>query len=288
MNLNISKPSRKIIALIVVATITILFMAINKWWTRDSVSKSKVEQANVVTPEYTTFVGDSSTIDSDQNGIPDWKQMIAGTSTKTTSNEESAPKTVSESVARSLFANAVYLSNNGQNNISSNDQDTLANNLVSTLQQSFTYKEYGASGMNISYNPSQDDIKDYASKFASFQIAMILEMQSKLGTIQGNVGALASIYDKEASNLYTLKVPAKIATSHLQVVNNFSRVASALRAIANEKEDPIQVPLAIRIYQDSGSSQETEIRTISDFIKNSGIIFGKDEEGAYWNAIDQS
>jgi len=291
MQISISKPSKKIIILIVVAAAAIVGMLLNKFWPFGEKPAGVIQ--NIVTPGYeaTSFKGDASFIDADDDGIQDWRQQLLDGDAATleaASTTDNAPKTVSESVARSLFANAVYLSNNGEKDITESDQNALAESLVTELQKAFVYKEYTSAGLAITTGASKEDIRIYATNFATFQINTILTMQKRMKDITGDISILADIYAKEALYLYNVKVPLEVAASHLKIVNNFSKVAAALKVIANQKEDPLQVPLAIRVYQDAETSQSIEISNIADFISKSGIIFTKNDAGVYWSAFNRT
>lgn len=332
-NISVQPPSKKIITLFVISLSILTFIAVKKFW------KGKDPNA-LVMPSYMTnetvgadqtgslsyknkTVADIAMLDSDNDGLPDWQETLAGTnpnnadtdgdgtsdgseiklgrnplargpddqkaspfsaSTTATTGTDSEPATLSEGIARSLFANTVYLSNNDQ--MTDENKNALVSDFVNQIANSFSFKEYPANGLSYTSAQDPETIKAYASKFATLQVGMILQMQINVSAIQNDISVMAKIYEKEADDLYRLKVPQEIADTHLQVINNFSKAAAAFRAIVNQKTDPLQVPIAISVYQAAAAEQDTLMLQIAQFIKANGIIFSKDEIGGYWNAFN--
>jgi hypothetical protein len=68
-------------------------------------------------------------------------------------------------------------------------------------------------------------------------------------------------------------------------VNNFSKVASAFKSFGSEKDDPLGIPVAVKIYQDASTEQDTLLSEVAQFIASSGIIFTSNEAGGYWNSF---
>lgn len=265
-------PSKKIIALMASSIIVIGAIGVNKFWPKPSAE-------SLVAPSYDTANPGTSMAQTGINGTEFLQAFVPSTAATST---DDTPDTISRNISREIFASVSYLENSGGLNDAS--MDALVNNALGQIQNAFTYKQYSADKM-VYLNEDKASIKAYAEAFAVLQVNMILEMQRKVGAIQGNVGVLRDIYAKQALNLYSIKVPKSIAVDHLQVVNDFSRVASALDAIVHEKEDPLKVPLAIRVYQDAQTSQTLSLMHIASFIKSNGIIFTSGEIGKYWEAF---
>lgn len=312
---NLEKPSKRILIFIAFAVVVITLLLVNKFY------KSK-PAALLVEPYQNTEVksetNEIALIDTDEDGLPDWQETITGTNinnkdtdsdgtsdgaelklgrnpTVRSPGDEDAsflstaaaktanePTTVSDTVSRNLFANAVYLSNNGE--VTEESKEQLVNNLISGIQKSFTFKQYTEGGLNVISLENQENVRFYASSFATLQVGMILQMQQQVLKIENDVSILGEIYAKQASDLYALQVPVSVKDIHLQIVNNYSKGAAVFDAIAAEKQDPIKLPFAIKTYQEIIFEQPTLIRRIAQYIRESGIIFTSNEVGGYWNA----
>jgi len=332
VSVQISKPSKKIIALLIVVSCLIAFLLVKKFW------RGKDPNA-LVMPSYATnetidsaqtgslayknkTVTDIAMFDRDGDGLPDWQETLAGTNpenpdtdgdgttdgsemklgrdplargpndkkvshfsaSSTESSASSEPETLSEGIARSLFANTVYLSNSDQ--MTNENKDALVFDFVTQIANSFTYKEYTADGLSYTSLQDTETVKTYASQFATLQLGMIIQMQNNVSAIQNDIGVMAKIYEKEADDLYRIKVPEEIADVHLQIINNFSKAAAAFRAIVNQKTDPLQVPIAISVYQAAATEMDALMAQVAQFIRANGIIFSKNEIGGYWNAFN--
>ncbi len=282
MKNSFSKPSRKILILAISAAIVITLLLVNKFWGKGGDLKSL---QNISFDTSVTDTNALALMDENKDGTPDWKEMLLTSPDTATSSENSEPKTLSEGVARKLLANAVYLSNNGEKEISEEDTNNLVNSLVGELQSSMEYKQYVSANLSVKSNPTVDEIRDYGTKLAKLQLSMIIEMNQRIGAIQGDVGVLGKIYAKQADNLFAMTVPEGIAETHLRAVNNFSRAATAFEAFANEKNDPIKLPFAIQLYKGATADQAVALSGIAEFFKESGIIFTSNELGGYWNAF---
>jgi hypothetical protein len=284
---DISKPSRKIIILAVIAAVFITALLVNKFWKRGG-EVEPLQNIAFATEASSGGVNNLVTTDKNEDGTPDWKEMLlAEAGSDAASSTENAPKTLSEGVARSLFASTVYLSNNGQNEIPEQDKEALVNNLITQLQDSITYKQYQLAGLKTT-GGDQAVIRSYASRFATLQVGMILVMQKNITAIQSDIGVMAKIYAKEAEDLYALETPQELAETHLAIVNNFSRAAAAFEAFAHEKDDPIKLPFAIQSYQSASVEQTTLLTKVAQFISLNGIIFTSNEIGGYWNAFAET
>ncbi len=315
---NFGKPSKKILILIALAIVTIITISINKLYKSDAPTQ-KIEQVRKIEQKPAPKI-DQALGDTDNDGLADWQEILTGTDIKkadsdgdgtsdgselklgrnptipgpndqdsnamfATTTKSSEPESVSDTVARNLFANAVYMSNSGE--ITEESKQSLVNDLISGIQKSFTFKEYPANGLVTITDENQDKLRFYASSFATLQVGMILQMQKNISKIESDMGVLGEIYSKQASDLYALQVPASIKDIHLQIVNNYSKGEAVFEAVANEKKDPMKLPFAMKVYQEIIVAQPALVRQIAQYIKNNGIIFTSNEVGGYWNASEQ-
>jgi hypothetical protein len=265
-------------------------------------------------------IDDISTLDSDNDSLPDWQEVLAGTDvdkadsdgdgtndgaevklnrdplktvpddstgekTSTDPNNPTGdPESMSDAVARKIFSTLAYVS--GDTPLTEDSQQNIINDVMSQIQTSFTYKEYPLSGLSFIDKETSQTLRFYGDIFASLQVQMILSMGKNVTQIQNDFSILAQIYQKQADDLYTIKVPKEMAEVHLNVVNNFSKSAAVYMAIHNEKKDPLTLPFAVNIYQQATAEQETSLAKIARFLKNNDIIYTSEEAGGYWNLFE--
>lgn len=280
---SFSKPSQKIIVLAVIAGLFITALVVNKFW--KSGENSSLQNIGYSTTA-SKVTGDIAATDLNENGTPDWREMLlSSTEENTASSTDNEPKTLTESVARDLFATTVYLTQNGQTELGEGDQAAVIDGLIGKLQNAFVYKQYTADGLKIGQVDTTESVRTYATTLAAFQVNLILEMQESASSLQRDIGLLGDIYAKHAEYLYAIKVPSPLAETHLKIVNNFSKSSAAFAAFKREKEDPILVPLALRSYQDASTEQELYLRQLAQYFRDNGIMFTQNEIGAYWDAF---
>jgi hypothetical protein len=231
-----------------------------------------------VTPSYDTSKAIAS---ADQFNASEFLQAIATTTEATTTDP--TPDSPSKRISQSIFANVAYLEQNGS--IDDNAKQAIVDNAIDQIQDSFSFKQYDVAGLKVISNENDSTLRAYGSQFASHQVSMILTMQKRVGEIENDISVMADIYAKEAENLYELQVPAALVDTHMQIVNDFSRSAAAFRAIANEKKDPLQVPIAMSVYQTANEQSASLMTKIATYLRANGIIYSKSEAGAYWNAF---
>jgi hypothetical protein len=314
------KPSKKIIVLLVVCALAIAGIIVHKYYySRDTSSGlTNLSIDGSTTSESINTMGDITVIDIDGDGLPDWQEILNGTdvrkpdtdgdgtndydevkssrdplvpgpddikeqNTVSTSTDDGDAKTVSESISRKLFSSTVYLSESGL--LTDVAQQSLIADVMQDLQDSFRYKKYPLEGLTYIETDTPATLRFYGDIFASLQIKMVLDMSKKVNKIQKDFNILADIYQKQADNLFTIKVPKDIADKHIEVINNFSRSASVYRAIANEKEDPLVLPLAVKTYEQALVDQANLMSAIADYLRVRGIIYTKEEAGDYWNSF---
>lgn len=318
------KPSKKIIILISFCLTLITVIAILKVRSGRSAQTGEVIAGQYSNQDMGTTqfknIDDISTLDTDNDSLPDWQEVLTGTNvdksdtdgdgtndgtevklnrdplkagpddstgekTSTDSNNPTGdPISMSDAVARKIFSTLAYVS--GDTPLTEDSQQNIIDDVMNQIQTSFTYKEYPASGLSFIEIETPQTFRFYGDIFASLQTKMILDMGKNVNKIQNDFSILADIYQKQADDLYTIKVPKEMAETHLNVVNNFSKSAAVYMAIHNEKKDPLTLPFAVNTYQQATAEQLTSLTKISRFLKNNDIIYSSEEAGGYWNLFE--
>lgn len=261
------RPSKKIIILIVVVSAVVTLAGIHRY--RSLIAKS----VPLIEAEY---VAPKIILESSLSSLVPWEYYSTATSSLTGDRES-----VSIQVAKELYANSTYLSQDGE--LSSAEQKALSDNLVTKIEKSFDYKEYKQSGLSIISGENKGKDKIYGTQVGGLQIEMLSAMKKRQKEIVEDLSILADIYDIQARYLYAVEVPKELVEPHLQIVNNYSISASALRTIINFDKDPVLVPVALKAYQSAASDQTSSLQKIADFLKANGIIYKTEEAGGYWN-----
>lgn len=310
----IKKPSKKIIILLVCAFAIIFFVVYQKnTHIIDQKNTNTIVNTQSGDIDHTNNTHRNiSALDTDGDGLADWQEVISNTdprnqdtdgdgtndgkevelgrdpsvkgpddkaarqgsdSDTSISNEDT---TISEQVSKNLFANAVYLSNNDE--ITTDNVDALVNNLVSNVENTFSYKEYGATNLSTLSNPTNDQLRFFASSFATLQIKLLNNLAKN-----PDPSHIAEVYNNHALSLLELKVPKAIADTDLKIINNFSKVGAAFDIFSKQKEDPFKLPMAVRAYQDAANEQTGLVQTIGEYLNKSDIIESLDTVARnYW------
>lgn len=312
--MNLKRPSNKIIALIFIAFLVVGFAVFQKFFKSKATSLTvpatvEEEYGNL---DYTSEQKNIDIMDTDGDGLADWQEIITGTDLNDTDTDDdgttdgkelefnrdptvpgpndqkenpafiaeasasSTDTTISETISRNLFANAVYLSNN--EGVNEENVANLVDNLISGVQSDFIYKEYMESDLPIISIETKDNLRFFASTFAALQ----LELLNTLAETQ-DMAALSKIYSEHAKTLYTIPTPKELASNQVKIINNFSKISSVYDALAKQKEDPLKLPLAMRAYQEAGVEQEGFIIEVGFFLNKNDIINLLDESAKnYW------
>ncbi|MFA6463755.1 MAG: hypothetical protein WCV55_01990 [Candidatus Paceibacterota bacterium] len=272
MMIKFTKPSKKIVALLIIVVSIIAGILILKY-------KQNIKA--FIPPSLTYSVTDINTYNREQSTDSQYLNNLLGIENASSTNATDTANT-SDLVSRSLYAGYLALSQSGDT--SADSQQSLAKEIASKAAQSFTYETYSAENLKFISTPTKENVKFFASSLASIQNNILMGM-AKESVDQNNVKLknIAQIYRDAAKNVYDLLIPIDIAESTLGIVNNYSIVASVYDALAVADSDPVQATIAIGYLQQANSSQTKYVNNLANYFKYSGIIFTSDEVGRYWN-----
>ena len=99
------------------------------------------------------------------------------------------------------------------------------------------------------------------------------------------LAAIGAEYQAIADELAALFVPQTLAPLHLQVVNNFARMAETYPDMAMVVEDPLRGLSGIQLYQSLVQETERVLTNIAQQLAKNAILFDKSEPGAAWSAL---
>lgn len=310
----VKKPSKKIIILIVVALLIISASVYNKFHiinTPTQTTEHSTQESYSNLDHNGNVDKNISTLDTDGDRLPDWQEIIADTdpnnsdtdgdgtldgseldlgrdpsiagpndktkNPNTSGQQDTATSTtISEEVSKNLFANAVYLSNN--DGLTDTNINTLVDNLITGVQNNFTYTEYTLSNLPTIKSPTKDDLRFFASTLATLQLKLLDDLSTNTDT-----QSMATIYNKHTKNLYEIKTPEGISETEILFINNFSKVSSVFEVFSKQKDDPLKLPLAVKAYQEAASEQSPLLAKIGEYLNENDIINSLDEVTRnYW------
>lgn len=290
---------------------------LKKFFVKEGVS----DEQNLITPTgVESFVSEST--DTDSDGLFDWEETLRGTNLQnsdsdgdgTTDGDEikqernpllagpndvareaidnsiidtasseadiNAKQTVSSELSKNLLTQLVYLKQNG--GLTAENKQELVKSLTSFTAESFSYRTYKKEELLIIENSTSDDLRIYASNFATIQVDLLTNIAQRGDAIINDVGVLSSIYAASAKKLSEIAIPRVLADIHVNIVNNYSIVSKALESFKDDS-DPAKKTIAIGAYQNATVNQEQSLGIIATYLRQNGILFTSDQVGDYWN-----
>ncbi len=270
---KVKKPSKKIIALLIICLAIIASLLII---TRKTLP--------IAAPALGYKIEDIQTYNSEHDNDQDSQELqnLLGNASSTDDSADASSTNTSDLVARSLYAGYLQLSQN--NDTSDQSKIDLTQSIVSQAAQNFAYTQFSPGNMNIVSDPNQQSIQFFASSLASIQEEILAGMVSesqKPGAI--NLSNISNIYTKAAQDVYNLPTPVDLSSTALDIANNYNITAAFYMDLYNEKKDPVTVEIAIKYFETAAANQTSDLNAIADYLKQSGIIFSPDEIGNYWS-----
>ncbi len=196
------------------------------------------------------------------------------------SSNINSKNTISSEVSKNLLTRLMTLKQN--DTLTPENKQALINDLTQFTMGSFTYKKYTKDSMLFIENPTPEEIKVYASNFATIQDDLLTSIARKGNAIMQDTRVLSEIYENSAKKMSEIAIPRILADVHLNVVNNYSAASKAIEA-SSDDSDPAKKAVAIGAYQNATANQEQSINILANYFKQSGIIFTSDQAGNYWN-----
>src|SRR3989344_5135654 len=105
--------------------------------------------------------------------------------------------------------------------------------------------------------------------------------ESHLGALSG----IANAYKNIAGELAVLPVPNTLRPLHLQIVNNFVRIAAACEDMREVLTDPLRGLAGLRTFQSLTEETNRLFINIAQVFAKNGILFSENEPGAAWSLL---
>lgn len=99
------------------------------------------------------------------------------------------------------------------------------------------------------------------------------------------LSAIGPEYQAIANELAQLPVPETLAPLHLQIVNDFVRMAGTYPDMAAVLEDPLRGLGGLQLYQSMVQEVQRLLTNIAQQFAKNAILFDKSEPGAAWSVL---
>ena len=317
----LSLPSKKIRALIIV--VLAIFIAyfvstlnVRSWFQSVGAKVGKAVYNGAL--ESVSSGNAQSDIDTDQDGLKDWQEVLWGTARNNADTDGDGVKDGEEiekgrdpsikgpndalETTRGISAASVGAFSQSV----STDPDNLTHSVSKDLFAKFMSLQTGGN-LNeetqtelissvisnidpgsipprytnadvIISNTNSTTLRSYGNEVAS--ALLVLE-----NNIKGNPSntATLSYYKATIDSLRRIQVPGSLGLTHLQLLNNFNASYQMVVLLANSQNDPVKGLVAMKSLQSNTESGVNLFKNIASELQNNDIIFEKTEAGYIWN-----
>ncbi len=185
---------------------------------------------------------------------------------------------LTDRVAKGLFTTYAQGEANGDN---APDTTTAINGIINNIDTSaLPQSAYTIGNLTIFAPQNSIQIKNYANQLASIQVSNLSAVAQDPKKFSSDLLALGTIYSSIAEQLMKVPVPAAVASSHLEIANDYLIAAKNFVLIVGQKQDPVKSYLAIKSLQDAANRQLIARTAIVNYIQDNGILFSKEDPGS--------
>jgi hypothetical protein len=238
---------------------------------------------------------------------PRWQEAFKGDTTpedmkaiQAKADELSAAiqdKNVTNSIAKSLAIQTLALQGQGIAD-SSYAQGQVIDEMLATAasKQTIPPPTYSQTDITLSTN-SKTDLRTYgntlpklyASHPKASESATFLPLTSAVDRSSSaplaELTIVAAQYRKLAAAIVSLPTPPIFTPTAMQLANNYAAMAVAIEDMKHIHDDPIRGMLGLENFKMTSGKNIPLLLSIGTSLKNSGIVYGKAEPGATWNAL---
>ncbi len=236
--------------------------------------------------------------DVNGDGIPDWEEGFAArifetietpTSTASTSSSYEPPTTFTGKFAEAFFKD--YL-NSKMSGADLSDPTELVNNAVSAIETNTAPKIH--TPMDIVMIPdSTESIREYGNAITrviqryslqNTNEAIILSqaLEENNPQLLTELDSVKAAYENFITNTLIIPVPTSLAEDHLKLINAYEAIYTDIAAMQLAFTDPLYSLARVREYQNDATMLGRALQSIGKEIQGKGIIYAKDEPGAFF------
>jgi len=252
--------------------------------------------------------------DKDGDGLKDWEELIFGTNPekKDTDNDGIADKEEYDKSGKSSITQQLLFQKDSNNltqsagielftqysslkqtdSYNATNVDLLADRVVRELQANIKHDAYIAGNLSVLNGANAEAIRAYGNALAGIRDMYFEEY--KKSPVESPSGAgikdpvfiegmkrVSSIYLQMSKDLMALPVPYEIASTHLDLANNYLNSSITLNETV-AGSDPLKSATALGTYVKLQAEESNILASVSLYFQQSGIIFTTDEAGSFW------
>jgi hypothetical protein len=236
--------------------------------------------------------------DANGDGVPDWEEgfnerifetIETPTSTVVTDSGYEAPTTFTGKFAEAFFKD--YLDSKVQG-ADLSDPTELVNNAVGAIEANTKPKTYSPIDIDIIAD-SPESLRAYGNAISAViqryslnntNEAVILDRALKENNPQllTELESVKTAYGNFISNTLLIPAPESLAEDHLRLLNAYEAIYTDIGAMQVAFTDPLFSLARIREYQGDATRLGEALFTIGKELRAQGIIYAKDEPGAFF------
>lgn len=234
-----------------------------------------------------------SVIDSDGNGIEDWRDEFITSKPVQISqdlNDYTLPDTVTGKMSINLFENLIQAKGAGP---FGSDNEKIINSTVNNLVREVDTKLYNVSDIDVMTNYDGNDVKNYANTLAAIIYNNSQPLDGELEILYDilNNGAehrvkdlktLVSIYKNYRDDTLKLPVPASMVKEHLDLINVYQALHDDINAMSEVLDDPMVSLLYIKRYEENAVALIYALENIYLNLKPYGNLFSAEDPAMFF------
>lgn len=151
-------------------------------------------------------------------------------------------------------------------------------NLTLIADNAETLREYGNNVVAVLTSHPETSVENTLLAVGE---AVDTGSSAKLATLS----TIATGYKNIVNELLALKVPQTLAPLHLQVINNFSRIAATYADMQVVLTDPLRGLGGLQLFKSLSEETGRLFINIAQTLQRNGILFNENEPGAAWNLL---
>lgn len=202
---------------------------------------------------------------------------------------------VTDSVGRTLLVNLGEAKAQGLGSDVPTQEKIVANALAK-IEPSQEVTLYSTSNLTI-VPDSPETLRAYGNSFvttverypgASLDNTLVTIGEAIDSNTQAKLAPLATIgaaYHNIAESLALLPVPQTLVPLHLQIVNNYARIAATYPDLQATLTDPLRGIGGLKLYQSLTQETGRLFINIAQAFEKNGILFSENEPGVAWSLI---
>lgn len=163
------------------------------------------------------------------------------------------------------------------------DGDALIQNFEYLDVNDVDKNKYSLAFMNIFEPTTKDEIKNYGNTLAKTYLDTISPVDRDVMKYQTDINAMVPIYKAVGENLLRVRTPSAVASTHLQLANQYLKQADAFVLVGGQVKDPVRALLGLKVIREGIPVQVEMFTNIKKYLTDNGIVYEANEPGNFWN-----